>query len=246
MSSLNSTDDTGVQQRGNATSRELSRAIDWLVAALLVVGGVGFAAVGAFLFSVADLTLIADLVADGTLTSTELTDAQLVDVTYGLVWWGGLGMAAVGLLLAVSGVGFLVFRSRARTARDEAGITGPDTVANAIVGAVVSVLTSFVPLSPILGGLVAGYLQGGTNSDGAKVGAYSGLVAAIPMAVLFVFLVGGAVVVGSELGIGLVSGFVALMLVFAGLIGAIYLAALGALGGYLGIRLGANDREPRA
>lgn len=246
MSSISSTDDGGVQQHGNATPREMSRIIDWLVAALLVVAGLAFTVGGAFMFSVVDLSTIAGMVADGTLTSTELTDAQLVDVTYGLVWWGGLGLAAVGLLLVAGGIGFLVYRSRARTARAEAGITGPDTVANAIVGAVVSIVTSFVPLSPILGGLVAGYLQGGTNADGVRVGAYSGLVAAAPIAVLFVFLVGGAVVVGSELGIGLVSGFVALMLVFGGLVSAVYLAALGALGGYLGIRLGSNSRETRA
>jgi hypothetical protein len=46
---------------------------------------------------------------------------------------------------------------------------------NAVIGAVVAVVSSFVPLSPALGGGVAAYLQGGTRTVGAKVGAVFGL-----------------------------------------------------------------------
>jgi hypothetical protein len=105
---------------------------------------------------------------------------------------------------------------------------------NAAIGAVVTVLTSFVPLSPILGGAVAGYLHG---QDGPKVGAISGGIASIPfvgMGLLFVFFFGG---------LGLFGGldafaFGVFMLLFAIVVLAVAVAitvALGALGGWIGI-----------
>lgn len=66
------------------------------------------------------------------------------------------------------------------TAADTSG-----TLVNALVGAVVTVVTVFiVPLSPVLGGAVAGYMQGGDNDDGLKVGALSGVIALVPVLLL--------------------------------------------------------------
>ena len=225
-------------------SKPLSRVIDWLTAAVLVFGGMLFAALGTSLYSLADHERIASWVADGTLTSTELTDAELIDTTQALLTWGGIGMAVTGLLLAVSGVAFLVYRNRVRQASVETA--APDSVTLAIVGAVVTIVTSFVPLSPTLGGAVAGYLRGGDANSGARIGAYAGLVASLPFALLGLFLLGGLVVVASELGLGGLGVFVALAMVFSILVSVVYLVGLSALGGYLGVRLAARERAPSA
>lgn len=110
-----------------------------------------------------------------------------------------------------------------------------DTLLNAAIGAAVTVLTSFVGVSPILGGGVAGYLQRESRRRGAMVGALSGALASIPfaMVVMLLFVLGIAVPFADPglalggLGI-LVIGFVVL------LIAAVWNVALGAVGGYLG------------
>jgi hypothetical protein len=240
MSSTYSTDDTVAQSDG-ATPRPVSKLVDWLVAAFLVLGGVVFAGLGALMYSVADLDFIASLVADGRLQSTELTDAQLIEVTYGLLWWGAIGLAVTGALLLGSALVFVAYRRRARRRRAEAGVETPDTAAIALAGGVVTIVTSFVPLSPILGGFVSGYLRGGDSADGARVGAYSGLVATLPLAVLGLVLLGGFAVVAAELALGAVAVFVGFALVFALLVGVGYMVALGALGGYFGVGFAADD-----
>lgn len=107
-----------------------------------------------------------------------------------------------------------------------------DTLINAVIGAVVTIVLSFTGISPVLGGGVAGYLQDESRRRGARVGAIAGAIAAVPflllMAFAFVFfLAGGAVGLpgGVEL---LVIVFVLLPFLLAWNVG------LGALGGYLG------------
>jgi hypothetical protein len=221
-------------------SKPLSKLIDWLTATFLVLGGLGFAALGAGLYSLADRQRIADWVTEGTLTSTELTDAELIDTTQALLTWGGVGTAVTGLLLVVSGVAFLVYRIRVR---HDAEAVAPDSVTLAIVGGVVTIVTSFIPLSPILGGAVSGYFRGGDTSSGARVGAYAGLIAAIPFVLLGLFLVGGLVVATAELGLGSLGVFAGLATVFGILVSVAYLVGLSALGGYIGVAVG-ESREP--
>jgi hypothetical protein len=112
-----------------------------------------------------------------------------------------------------------------------------DTLLNAVIGAVVTVLTSFVPLSPVIGGAVAGYLQ---RRDGPTVGALSGVLAAIPLVAVFgLFLAVFAAVIGlgaptEFLAFGAL-GAIGLVLLFLGLV--VISAVLGALGGLLGVYL---------
>ena len=107
-----------------------------------------------------------------------------------------------------------------------------DTLVNALIGGVVSIVLSFTALSPILGGAVAGYLQGGDRGAGTRVGAYAGLVAAVPFVLfgLFVTVVLTGVAVG---GRGGAFGFGFIVLLFAVVIAAITIG-LSALGGWLG------------
>ena len=110
-----------------------------------------------------------------------------------------------------------------------------DTLVNALIGAVVSILLSFVPLSPVLGGMVAGYLQGGDSGDGVRVGAASGLIALLPLVGFGVLVFGfGAFYLagGFPMHLGVV-GIVLLILVVL-VVAGLYTVGLAALGGWLG------------
>ncbi len=67
--------------------------------------------------------------------------------------------------------------------------TSGKTFMNAVVGGVVTIVFSWLPLSPVLGGGVAGYLQRGNHREGAKAGGLSGLLAAVPLFLSLLFIV---------------------------------------------------------
>ena len=111
-----------------------------------------------------------------------------------------------------------------------------NTFLNALIGAVVTTVTSsFLPFAPVLGGAIAGYVQGGTRSDGLRVGAISGAIALVPVvAILFLVLsVLGFASVGSPEGPApfAIGGVV---VVFVFLFVVVYTVGLSALGGWLG------------
>lgn len=115
-----------------------------------------------------------------------------------------------------------------------------DTLLNAAVGAVVTVLLSFTVFSPLLGGGVAGYLQAESTGRGAKVGAISGAIAAIPALLLLglglVFFLGTAAM--GPGGFGLPGGVELLVVLFVLLpLLFVWSVGLGAAGGYLGAYL---------
>ncbi len=107
-----------------------------------------------------------------------------------------------------------------------------DTLLNAVVGAVVTVVLSFVGISPVIGGGVAAYLQRGDRRDGVRVGAISGAIATVPFVLLAVF------VFGSLLGVGIggagppgAAGLFGGVLVAALLAAVVWNVVLAALGG---------------
>jgi len=114
-----------------------------------------------------------------------------------------------------------------------------DTLINALIGAVVSVVLSFIPFSPVLGGAVAAYLQRGSRREGIRVGAISGLTTAVPLLLIFLlilFLFASVFAflpfLGSEgLAVGTL-GVVVLVSIFVVVL--LYGVALSALGGWLG------------
>jgi hypothetical protein len=122
----------------------------------------------------------------------------------------------------------------------EAPERAPNTLLNGLVGGVVAVLLSFLPFSTVLGGAVAGYLEGGDTGDGAKVGAIAGLVSFVPIA-LFVAVIGLFVPVvtvvdgsGPAFGAGIAVwlGLAAVLVVVA-----IYALGFSILGGVIGAYL---------
>jgi hypothetical protein len=105
---------------------------------------------------------------------------------------------------------------------------GTSTGINALLGGLVGIVLAFLPFSTILGGGVAGYLQGSDPKAGLRVGTLAGLVMLLPFVLIMffaLFLLGFA---GVPRAIGIV-GVLALVFV------AVYTIGLGALGGYLGV-----------
>lgn len=105
----------------------------------------------------------------------------------------------------------------------------PNTWLNALIGGVIGVVFSFIPLSTVIGGAVAGYLEGGDYSSGAKVGALAGLLAFIP----FIFIGGIMLFIMGPPGPGSTIAFW-VMLIFALCFAAVYAIGLSSLGGILG------------
>lgn len=120
---------------------------------------------------------------------------------------------------------------------------GDSTVVNALLGAVAAVVLFFLPFQTVIGGAVAGYLQGSDTEEGLRVGALVGVFLMVPVVVLVIlFGVGLLAVVPfldlSAIGLGAVGFlFVAMFLVF----GALYTVGLAALGGRPG-----SVRQPGA
>ncbi|WP_247002397.1 DUF5518 domain-containing protein [Halosolutus gelatinilyticus] len=104
------------------------------------------------------------------------------------------------------------------------------TAINALIGGVAGIVLSFVPLSTLLGGAVAGYLEGSTTNDGLRVGAIAGLVMLLPMLFIGLFLV--PFILGFWTGGG--PSF-ALLAIFVLVFGAVYTVGLSAVGGILGV-----------
>ena len=110
-----------------------------------------------------------------------------------------------------------------------------DTLVNALIGAVIAIVLTFLPLSPMLGGLVAGYLQGGDRGDGVRVGALAGVVTFLPVAGFGVLVFGfGAFYLVGGLPFHLGVGGIAVLLVFGIVLVGLYTVGLSALGGWLG------------
>jgi hypothetical protein len=117
---------------------------------------------------------------------------------------------------------------------------GRSPVVNGLIGGVIAILLAFLPLSTMLGGAVAGYLQGGSTGDGAKAGAIAGLFAFVPVALILLvisFIVPVAVVSSMSPRVG-VGGLAALFFLgFVFLLALAYTVGFGAAGGAIGAYL---------
>lgn len=109
-----------------------------------------------------------------------------------------------------------------------------DTLLNAAVGAVASVVLAFLPLGIVLGGAVAGYLdcEPDDYAAGARVGALTGLFALVPVLGLLFTAVAFLGFVSFN-----VAALPAIVLVVVLLVSAAYFVGGGALGGVVGAAL---------
>lgn len=116
--------------------------------------------------------------------------------------------------------------------RSEAVEEPPNTTLNALAGAALTVVTATaVPLSPVVGGGLAGYLEAGDRSDGLRAGVLAGGVAApLLLMAVFLFLLPLIRAIGEPTDPATVGLIVAAM--------SAYVVVLSTFGGYLGARLG--------
>lgn len=114
----------------------------------------------------------------------------------------------------------------------ETGPRAPNTAINALIGAAITVITAFfIPLSPVLGGATAGYLEGANADNGLKIGAISGLIALLPLLVIVPVLL--VVLIFDPIA---AVSFVVIIAIIAAFL-ATYTIGLSALGGVLGVYL---------
>lgn len=223
---MSNTADNGAGGFSDRTSSG-RRAVDWILAGMLVLLGFALVAVGGLLHRVADRDAIADLVAEETIESDIITEAELVDFLFAGSWWGGLGIILAGGTMILIGIAFGIGRRRI----DRAGASAdpPTLRANALLGAFVTAITSFVPFSSILGGGVAGYLQTEDSWSGALVGAFAGILLALPLAIVAAMILFGLAIEG--LPIFVLMGLIGLLFALAFTVG---LSAIGgAVGAYI-------------
>lgn len=230
------------------TDGPLPAFIDWILGAVIALSGVLSILVGSALAFLVDREMLAEGVEDGTITVTagtaELTDPETVEVVRTLVTWTGIGFVVTGLGMLLFAAWYVRTRHRAQR-RARTGEHVSSYTQFAVLGAATTVVTSFVPFSPALGGALAGYLERGESDRTVSVGALAGLLPLLPALVLLVFVLGGVVaglLTVEQVGAGLVVGgalfFVVLLVASLG-------AGLGALGGYVGGRFAgrrAGDR----
>jgi hypothetical protein len=214
--------------------------VDWIVAAIIALGGLFLTIGGSVLVFVVNRDFLAEGIESGQvsigLVDRELSRAEMLDFVAGIVDWTGFGLLLTGIALVVFAIGYAVVRHR-RHGRTAAGESAGSFRSYAITGGAASAVLSFIPFSPIVGSGLAGYLGHQDTGHSTSVGAFSGFLYVLPGLVILLFLTIGVFVglsnVG-EAGIGYVL-FAVMLLVM--LIVSAYGAGVGALGGFLGGRL---------
>jgi hypothetical protein len=108
------------------------------------------------------------------------------------------------------------------------------TIRDGLVGGTVAAILSFLPLSEVLGGGIAGYLNRGTERSGVAVGSIAGLVAFLPYLLVVGYLTAspGIALPGPDLGLSR-----AYIIAGAASVAFVYVMGLSALGSLLGSRL---------
>jgi hypothetical protein len=222
-----------------AIARPLPAFVDWIAAAIIAVAGAALAVGGTVLTFVADRELLEEGIESGRITvvvfERDLTRTEMLEFTLEVVSWTGIGLLVTGVGLVVFAIGYAIARHRAhREAPD--GETAGSYRANAVLGAVATTVLSFLPFSPVLGGGVAGYLEGYDTGRSLGAGALSGILAMLPAIVIVAFVTVGIFAGLSDVGateLGIVATTTMLLvLLFVGAYG----AGLGALGGFAGGR----------
>ncbi|AGN01255.1 hypothetical protein L593_06540 [Salinarchaeum sp. Harcht-Bsk1] len=171
-----------------------------------------------------------------------LSNAELVDVTQALATWTAVGLIAIGAILFVLGFAYVAVRRRTHS-RAAAGEQVSNFGANALLGAILAIVLSFVPFSQALGGIVAGYLESGSSERVVGVGAFSGFLSVAPLLALLVFVLAGIVAGLLEVGEGALALVVGAALLLSLALLATVGAGLGAIGGFLGGKLADRERN---
>jgi len=235
MTTVNSSStDGGTVEEQPAADGPLPEFVDWILGALIALGGLLSIVGGSALVFLVDRHHLAEAVTEETVRATvfteQLTQAETIDLADAVVSWTGAGLLVTGVGMVLFAVGYVVYRHRARRR------TGPVSSygSHAVLGAVAAGVLSFLPFSPAAGGALAGYLERGESDRTVSVGALSGFLAVLPALAILVFVLGGVVsglLAIDDGGLALVGGVTVLI---GGLFVAAIGAGLGALGGFVG------------
>lgn len=225
----------------------LPEAVDWILGALIALGGLLSAVGGSTLAFLVDREMLAEAIREDDVTvtvgTTDLTDAEAIEVADAVTSWVGAGLLVVGLGMILFAIGYVVVRHRTHR-RYRRGEPISSYGAHAVLGAVVTAAASFLPFSPVLGGGVAGYLERSESDRAVSVGTVAGLLPAVPVLVVLLFVLGG-VVSGLRAVDQAGAAVVASVAIFFGLMFvATAGAVLGAIGGYVGGRLADERARP--
>jgi hypothetical protein len=228
----------------SAFGSPLPEYVDWIVAAVIAFGGLTLTVGGSALAFVVDRDLLEAGIQSGEITvvvvERELTEAQMLEFTLGIVDWIGIGLLVTGVGLVLFALGYVFVRHRAYGQAGEGEPVG-STRSYAVVGAVATAILSFIPFSPLVGGGVAGYLAQSDTGRSVSAGGLSGFLAMLPALSILGFLIVGiytSLATIGEAGLGIVAAAAMLLVV---LFVAAYGAGLGALGGFLGGRFAERD-----
>ncbi|MFA9425757.1 DUF5518 domain-containing protein [Natronorubrum sp. A-ect3] len=245
---MGSTSTERTSAEGHPVGRSpLPEFVDWLFGAIIALSGLLLVVGGSVLVFLVDRALLAEGIEDESVTvtvgTTELTDAESLTVADAVVSWLGPGLLLTGGGLVLFAIGYVILRHRAhRQARTGESISSFGTFA--VLGAVTTVVLSFVPVSPAFGGALAGYLERGESDRTVSVGALAGLLPMLPLLLILLFVFGGllsGLLAIEQVGNAIVIGAA---LLFSGLLIATIGAGLGALGGYVGGRLAERRAAP--
>jgi hypothetical protein len=205
--------------------------LDWLVGGAIVLIGGLLAIVGVVVRNI-DHAELSETLTEAGLDASIIEGSETITVAAATIDWTGLGLIASGAILVLGGVGYAGLQYQRRRETNASGRIGCFWT-NAVLGAVVSIVFSFVPLSQILGGGVASYLDQ-SGSGRVALGAVSGALTVVPGLLMLPFawlaISNGSIVVGDT-----TVGAEGVVLLGGGLlIGALIGAVLGAIGGYAG------------
>lgn len=208
-----------------ATATAFNRTIDWVIGVVLGIVGILVSLGGLALHYGVTRPDAASLIHSAEFQSDALTEAEAIDALIALGQWSGIGLVAAGGLLVLFGIAVVIVHGRSR--RGDRGTPGWIL---GVVGALAGSILSFIPLSPILGGAAAGYLNPNPETSGLGTGMLAGVFGSLPLFVVLIFATIGLIVsVPSETATAVVTVVsVALFLILP------YFVGLSAIGGYLG------------
>lgn len=215
----------------------LPEFVDWILGALIALTGLTLVVAGSALEFLIDREVLAEDIergdATGQIMSRELSDAELVEFADVFLSWLGVGLLVTGVLLVLFAIGYVIYRHRAH-GRAQSGEDIDSYWAFAVLGGVSTALLSFVPLSPILGGMISGYLEWFESDRTVSVGAMAGFLPTLPIIALVIAGSGGLVAGMMAVDEGAIGWFFVAVAVLVIFFVAVFGAGLGALGGYLG------------
>lgn len=222
----------------SGTDRPIPAVVDWVVAGILALFGLLALVFGSALAFLVDRPTLADAAARGDLQFEGVSRADGIEILGAVSTWTGIGMVVLGIALVVAGVAYLVSARRAASGEPADGY-----VRTAVLGAVVSALLSFLPFSPAIGGALAGYLEHGASGHATRAGALSGLLLSAPVVLVLGFVFGGLASGLLAVGASRFAAVVVGLLLFAVATTVGVGAGLGAVGGYAGGLIAADDAD---